>query len=110
MSTPLLGLIVDAEGKAASLTTAIQNFVGYIKGVKAAVEQCEAELERQRRAAGEEVARLQREIEQTRRDQRDAERELAEVRRTLEREKREIGAEKARFKASLEAFEAGARP
>jgi peptidoglycan hydrolase CwlO-like protein len=109
MSTPLLGLIVDAEAKAASLTTAIQNFVGYVKGVKAAVEQSEAELERQRRAAGDEVARLQREIAQTRRDQDAAERDLREVRKELEKERKEIGRAKADLRASIEAFEAGAR-
>jgi chromosome segregation ATPase len=105
--SPLPSLIVELEAKSTSLTTAISNFVGFVKSIKSAVEQCEAELAAKRRAHDTEVARMGAEIAQTRRDQDAAERELREVRKELEKERKEIGRAKADIRAAIEQFEAG---
>jgi septal ring factor EnvC (AmiA/AmiB activator) len=108
MST-LPTLIIDAESKAASLTTAINNFVGFVKNIRADIERCEADLAAKKRAADEEQTRMNAEIQLKMNEQREVERRLAEVRRVLTREEREVGQHKARLRASIEQFEAGAR-
>jgi hypothetical protein len=99
-------LIIDVDTNTHNVKRACDNLSGWVKNVKADFERIEAELAANRRAADDEKARLLREIEQIRREQREAEIKLADVRRELKREEREVGQHKARLLRDIEQYEA----
>jgi septal ring factor EnvC (AmiA/AmiB activator) len=95
-------LIVDAESKATAAKAAMDDFVVWLSNVRNDIARCEQELADKRRVADTEIAKLRASIDERKRELASVELELRQVRRDLERERKEVGLEKQRLIRSLD--------
>ena len=91
-------LISQAETSATAVKAAADNFVLWLNNVRNDIAQVEADLAAKRRLYDTEIARLNRAIEDKRKELADVERTLAQARRDTERERKNTEVERKRLR------------